>query len=72
MALPWAASSLPLRGGKAPVIVERWYYSAGGSLSASNLSSTFGYGHSYWVWGDHGVPQRFGRGAEPSSSAFDI
>ena len=25
MALPWAASCLPLRGGKTPIIVEGWY-----------------------------------------------
>ena len=41
--------------------------SDGGSIIANNIISDFGYGDSHWVWGDDGVPLRFGRGPEPDS-----
>ena len=41
--------------------------SDGGSIIANNITSDFGHGHSHWVWGDDGVPLRFGRGPEPDS-----
>ena len=42
MALPWAASCLPLRGGKAPIITNSWYYSPPTSPETMTAASMLG------------------------------
>ena len=61
MAMPWAASGLPLRGGNTPVIVEMWYQLAtevsGGLLSSAESlkSAEGGLNKGLWALGGRDI-----------------